>query len=161
MGEFDRALAGARDAPALIINVRDDNGGDTAVMPAIRRAGFRCHRLYALIAPPRGSASYRWPENIDPRGPWRYGGKVIILVDRWSESVAEGFAMALHEARDATVHDPDGWARRSGYQSSSAADNLDAQISAETVCRRDWKSAFRVQAGRACRSRNGFGGRSD
>jgi len=45
----------------------------------------------------------RWPEYIDPRGPWTYSGRLIVLVDRWSESVAEGFAMAMSETRGAIV----------------------------------------------------------
>jgi carboxyl-terminal processing protease len=135
VGEFDRALAGARDAPALIIDVRNDNGGDTAVMLPIAGRFLAARRLYAWMARRAGPhLGSRWPEYIDPRGPWRYGGKVIILVDRWSESVAEGFAMALHEARDATVvGTPMAGLGAAVIKNHLPQNDVDAQISAEPV----------------------------
>jgi carboxyl-terminal processing protease len=133
--EFDRALAGVRDAPALIIDVRNDNGGDTAVMLPIAGRFLAARRLYAWIARRAGPhLGSRWPEYIDPHGPWRYGGKVIILVDRWSESVAEGFAMALHEARDATVvGTPMAGLGAAVIKNHLPQNDVDAQISAEPV----------------------------
>jgi carboxyl-terminal processing protease len=133
--EFDRALAGVRDAPALIIDVRNDNGGDTAVMLPIAGRFLAARRLYAWMARRAGPhLGSRWPEYIDPHGPWRYGGKVIILVDRWSESVAEGFAMALHEARDATVvGTPMAGLGAAVIKNHLPQNDVDAQISAEPV----------------------------
>ena len=133
--EFDRALAGVRDAPALIIDVRNDNGGDTAVMLPIAGRFLAARRLYAWMARRAGPhLGSRWPEYIDPHGPWRYGGKVIILVDRWSESVAEGFAMALHDARDATVvGTPMAGLGAAVIKKHLPQNDVDAQISAEPV----------------------------
>jgi len=133
--EFDRALAVVRDAPALIIDVRNDNGGDTAVMLPIAGRFLAARRLYAWMARRAGPhLGSRWPEYIDPRGPWRYGGKVIILVDRWSESLAEGFAMALHEARDATVvGTPMAGLGAAVIKKHLPQNDVDAQISAEPV----------------------------
>jgi carboxyl-terminal processing protease len=133
--EFDRALAGVRDAPALIIDVRNDNGGDTAVMLPIAGRFLAARRLYAWMARRAGPhLGSRWPEYIDPRGPWRYGGKVIILVDRWSESLAEGFAMALHDARDATVvGTPMAGLGAAVIKNHLPQNDVDAQISAEPV----------------------------
>ena len=37
----------------------------------------------------------RRPEFVDARGPWTYSAPVVVLVDRFSVSMAEGFAMAL------------------------------------------------------------------
>lgn len=135
VGEFDRALATVRTAPALIIDVRNDGGGDTAVMRPIAGRFFATRRQYAWMArragPHLGSP---WPEYIDPRGPWRYGGKVVILVDRWSESVAEGFAMAMHEGCGAIVVGT----QMAGLGAAVVKNHLpqndvDAQISAEPV----------------------------
>jgi carboxyl-terminal processing protease len=133
--EFDRALAVVRDAPALIIDVRNDNGGDTAVMLPIAGRFLAARRLYAWMARRAGPhLGSRWPEYIDPHGPWRYGGKVIILVDRWSESVAEGFAMALHDARDATVvGTPMAGLGAAVIKKHLPQNDVDAQISAEPV----------------------------
>lgn len=135
VGEFDRALAAARNSPALIIDVRNDGGGDTAVMRPIAGRFLATRRLYAWMARRAGPhLGSRWPEYIDPRGPWRYDGKVVILVDRWSESVAEGFAMAMREARGAIVVGT----QMAGLGAAVIKDHLpqndvDAQISAEPV----------------------------
>ncbi len=134
-GEFDRALATARYAPALIIDVRNDGGGDTAVMRPIAGRFFATRRLYAWMARRAGAhLGPRWPEYIDPRGPWRYDGKVVILVDRWSESVAEGFAMAMHEARGAiVVGTPMAGLGAAVIKAHLPQNDVDAQISAEPV----------------------------
>lgn len=133
--EFDRALAGARDAPALIIDVRNNNGGDTVVMRPIAGRFLATRRLYAWMARRAGPhLGNRWPEYIDPRGPWRYGGKVVILVDRWSESVAEGFAMAMHETRGAiVVGTPMAGLGAAVIKNHLPQNDVDAQISAEPV----------------------------
>jgi carboxyl-terminal processing protease len=135
VGEFDRALAGVRSSPALIVDVRNDNGGDTAVMRPIAGRFLAARRLYAWMARRAGPhLGSRWPEYIDPRGPWRYGGKVVILVDRWSESVAEGFAMALHETRGAiVVGTPMAGLGAAVIKSHLPQNDVDAQISAEPV----------------------------
>lgn len=133
--EFDRALAGARNAPVLIIDVRNDSGGDTAVMRPIAGRFLAARRLYAWMARRAGpNLGTRWPEYIDPRGPWRYEGKVVILVDRWSESVAEGFAMAMHETRGAiVVGTPMAGLGAAVIKNHLPQNDVDAQISAEPV----------------------------
>jgi len=135
VSEFDRALETVRNTSALIIDVRDDGGGDTAVMRPIAGRFFATRRLYAWMARRAGPhLGSRWPEYIDPRGPWRYGGKVVILVDRWSESVAEGFAMAMHEARGAiVVGTPMAGLGAAVIKDHLSQNDVDAQISAEPV----------------------------
>ncbi len=42
-------------------------------------------------------------EYVSPRGPFRYSGRVRILVDHWTGSAADGFAMGLEAMDVATV----------------------------------------------------------
>jgi carboxyl-terminal processing protease len=135
VGEFDRALARARNAPVLIIDVRNDGGGDTVVMKPIAGRFLAARRLYAWMTRRAGPhLGRRWPEYIDPRGPWRYEGKVVVLVDRWSESVAEGFAMAMHETRGAVVvGTPMAGLGAAVVKNHLPQNDVDAQISAEPV----------------------------
>jgi carboxyl-terminal processing protease len=96
VGLFDRALEDLRPARALVIDVRDNSGGDTAIsLPILGR--LVANRVqYAWMAKRQGPGlSPRWPEFIDPRGPWRFTGNVVVAVNHWSESLAEGVAMAL------------------------------------------------------------------
>jgi carboxyl-terminal processing protease len=96
VGLFDRSLEDFRGARALVIDVRDNSGGDTAVaVPILGRLVAR-RVQYAWMAKRQGPGfSARWPEFIDSRGPWTFTGKVVVAVNHWSESLAEGVAMAL------------------------------------------------------------------
>jgi carboxyl-terminal processing protease len=96
VGQFDRSLEDFRTARTLILDVRDNSGGDTAIsLPILGRlVGER--QQYAWMAKRQGPGlGARWPEFIDPRGPWTFSGKVVVAVNHWSESLAEGVAMAL------------------------------------------------------------------
>lgn len=95
---FDAALERHRDAPGLILDVRENGGGDTAVGVPILGRFFEKRTLYAHMARRQGAGmSARWDEYIEPRGPWTYTRPLVVLVDHFSESFAEGFAMALQE----------------------------------------------------------------
>jgi carboxyl-terminal processing protease len=39
--------------------------------------------------------SVPWTEAVDPRGPFTYVNPVVVLVDHWSASMAEGFPMGM------------------------------------------------------------------
>jgi hypothetical protein len=45
----------------------------------------------------------RWAEFVEPRGPWTYEAKVVVAVDRFSVSMAKGFAMAMDGMKRGTV----------------------------------------------------------
>ncbi|MGR4064883.1 MAG: S41 family peptidase [Vulcanimicrobiaceae bacterium] len=101
---FDEALEQLKDTKALVVDLRDNSGGDTDVTLPIMGRFLTQRKQYAWMARRQGAGlGARWPEYIAPRGPWTYRGKVVILVDRWTESVAEGFAMGLEETRGAIV----------------------------------------------------------
>ena len=96
VGLFDRSLENFRAARALIIDVRDNSGGDTAIAIPILGRLIAKRSQYAWMAKRQGPGlSARWPEFIQPRGPWTFTGKVVVAVNHWSESLAEGVAMAL------------------------------------------------------------------
>lgn len=101
---FDRELERFRGAPALVIDVRDNPGGDTAVARPIMGRLIDRRRQYAWMRRREGaSLGPRWAEYVDPRGPWTYRGRVAVVVNHFSESMAEGFAMGLDGMGRATV----------------------------------------------------------
>jgi carboxyl-terminal processing protease len=101
---FDRALEALRTARAIVIDVRDNPGGDTAVARPIMGRLIDRRQQYAWMARRDGATlGRRWPEYVDPRGPWTYQGPVAVLVNHFSESMAEGFAMGLAGMKRATV----------------------------------------------------------
>ncbi len=94
--QFDAALETLRDSLGLIIDVRRNGGGDTAVAKPIMGRFIHETRLYAHMRRREGSGlSDRWREEVEPRGPFTYDRPVVVLTDFWSASLAEGFAMGM------------------------------------------------------------------
>jgi carboxyl-terminal processing protease len=101
---FDNALAGLRESRGLVIDVRQNGGGDTAVARPIMGRFLSEQKPYALMRRrERAGLSAPWREWVDPRGPFTYGGRVIVLVDPWSASLAEGFAMGMRGLERAMI----------------------------------------------------------
>jgi carboxyl-terminal processing protease len=135
VGLFDLALEDFRTARGLILDVRDNSGGDTAVSLPILGRLIADRRQYAWMAKRRGPGlGARWPEFIDPRGPWTFTGKVVVAVNHWSESLAEGVAMALSGIGRARVVGTTMAGLGAGVRRFHLpASNLDVQYSAEPV----------------------------
>ncbi len=101
---FDRALAALRKSRALLLDVRDNGGGDTAVARPIMGRFIRTTAPYARMRKREGRGlSAPWVESVAPRGPFRYDGDLAVLVNGFSASMAEGFAMGLRGLGRAVV----------------------------------------------------------
>ena len=93
---FDRALEALRNTRGLIVDVRSNAGGDTVIARPIIGRFITARTQYAWMTSRDGPGlGPRRPEFVDARGPWTYSAPVVVLVDRFSVSMAEGFAMAL------------------------------------------------------------------
>lgn len=93
---FDAGLAELRDAPALIIDVRNNGGGDTAVARPIMGRFIADTRPYARMRRRAGAGlGPAWTEFVEPRGPFTYDRPVVVLCHHWSASMAEGFPMGM------------------------------------------------------------------
>lgn len=101
---FDQALAEFRDAPGLIIDVRDNGGGDTAIARPIMGRFISETKPYAQMRrrQGRGLGDF-WTETVEPRGPFTYVRPVVVLTNHWSGSMAEGFPMGMRGLGRATV----------------------------------------------------------
>jgi carboxyl-terminal processing protease len=101
---FDHALAELRDCRGLLIDVRQNGGGDTAVARPIMGRFIVEPKPYAMMrrraAAGLGAA---WMESVEPRGPFTYAKPVVVLVDHWSGSMAEGFPMGMRGVGRATI----------------------------------------------------------
>lgn len=101
---FDAALTAFRDAPALLIDVRGNGGGDTAVARPIMGRFITARMPYAYMRRRAGAGlGERWTEYVEPRGPFTYTRPVIVLCDHWSGSMAEGFPMGMRGLGRATI----------------------------------------------------------
>jgi len=89
---FDQALSDFRDTRGLIIDVRNNGGGDTAIAKPIMGRFISQPRPYALMRRREGEGlSDPWTEILEPRGPFTYTQPVVVLTSHWSASMAEGF----------------------------------------------------------------------
>lgn len=101
---FDAALAKLAEARALILDVRGNGGGDTAVARPIMGRFIAERRPYALMRRRQGRGlGAPWTEYVDPRGPFTFTRPVVVLTDRWSGSMAEGFPMGMRGLGRATI----------------------------------------------------------
>ncbi len=101
---FDAALLRFREAPGLIIDVRQNGGGDTAVARPIMGRFIADQKPYARMRRRDGDhLSDPWTEVVDPRGPFTYTGPVVVLTTRWSASMAEGFPMGMRGIGRASI----------------------------------------------------------
>lgn len=93
---FDKALMALKDTPGLIIDVRSNGGGDTAVARPIMGRFISTPKPYAKMRRRSGgNLSPAWVEYVKPRGPFTYTKPVVVLADHWSGSMAEGFPMGM------------------------------------------------------------------
>jgi carboxyl-terminal processing protease len=101
---FDAALATLHETRGLILDARDNGGGDTAVARPIMGRFIAERKPYALMRRREGpSLSAAWTEYVDPRGPFTYAAPVIVLTNRWSGSMAEGFPMGMRDIGRARI----------------------------------------------------------
>lgn len=103
---FDAALEQLRDSPGLIIDTRDNGGGDTSVARPIMGRFITARKPYALMRRRSGQGialTDPWTEYVEPRGPFTYTQPVVVLANHWSASMAEGFPMGMKGIGRATV----------------------------------------------------------
>lgn len=101
---FDRALLELREAAGLIIDVRQNGGGDTAVARPIMGRFVKEQKPYALMRRREGATlGPSWVEYVNPRGPFTYERPVVVLCNHWSASMAEGFPMGMRGIGRATI----------------------------------------------------------
>lgn len=95
---FDAALEALKDSPGLIIDARDNGGGDTAIARPIMGRFIKERLPYALMRRRSGQGvglTDPWTEYVDPQGPFTYEKPVVVLQNHWSGSMAEGFPMGM------------------------------------------------------------------
>jgi carboxyl-terminal processing protease len=104
---FDRALDRIKDAPGLIVDLRDTpSGGISTVALGIlgrfieTRAPYQMHRIPNYGRP---DVERVWLEEASPRGPFPYTKPLVIIADHWTGSMGEGIAVGFDGLKRATV----------------------------------------------------------
>jgi carboxyl-terminal processing protease len=97
VGAVDRVLEQLRAAQEFEIDVRGNPGGDTIITRPILGRFIDKKTAYAKMTKRIVGKGFvkPWTEFVMPRGQWTAKQSVIVRVDRWTMSAAEGFAMAF------------------------------------------------------------------
>jgi carboxyl-terminal processing protease len=101
IAEFDAAMAEARPAERIVIDLTETpSGGNTVVARAlmgwfVTRA--RSYQIHSLPAEERATGVPRqWVEQVLPRAGKSHRGPVMVRVGRWTGSMGEGLAIGFH-----------------------------------------------------------------
>jgi carboxyl-terminal processing protease len=97
--EFRKSLAGLRDAPGLVIDLRGNGGGETRVMLDIAGNFFEREMYYGGFRNRAGEVQ----KYHTRRNPEAYRGGVVVLVDEESGSATETFAAFMQETGRARI----------------------------------------------------------
>ncbi len=146
VSQVDQALEKLRTTRALIIDVRSNMGGDTLVARPIMGRFVSKRLQYAWMSRRQGqSLGQTWPEYVDPRGPFTYRAPIVILVDRFSVSMAEGFAMGMKGMKRAQIVGTKMAGLGAAIQRITLPHSqISAQISAEPVYHVDGTPRWRI-----------------
>lgn len=117
VASFDQFLERVRASPALIIDVRDNGGGsDQLANEVVGR--FIARPVISSISFHREAPTLKFERTVDwtlPRGPWRFAGRVAVLIDEGCMSACEHFVSGMIEAGALTCGTPTsgagGWIR--------------------------------------------------
>lgn len=105
--DFDAAFERYRNAPAIILDVRPNPGGNDAL--AFEIAGrFTASTINAGYVKFRNGPSHSdfgspTTRTVSPRGPWAYSGKVYLLIGRACASSNESFIVAMGQLPNVTL----------------------------------------------------------
>ena len=97
--EFDDALEEMRDTRGLIVDVRMNSGGDSLLAAMIAGRFVDKARTYLYYrhrkGPARTDLTEKIPQQVCPRGPWRYDRPVILLMGQKCLSANESFCAQM------------------------------------------------------------------
>jgi carboxyl-terminal processing protease len=98
--EFDRALEALRDAPGLILDIRDNPGGfgQPQVVGRLLQERTLCAITFQKNGPGHRDLQ-RQEAFLEPAGPWQYSGPVALLVNDVTGSAADLFTCFLRSAK--------------------------------------------------------------
>lgn len=97
--EFDDALEQMRDTRGLIVDVRMNSGGDSLLAAMVAGRFVDKARTYLYYrhrnGPARTDLTEKIPQQVNPRGPWRYDRPVILLMGQKCLSANESFCAQM------------------------------------------------------------------
>ncbi len=105
--DIDAALARLADVRALIVDIRDNPGGQASNVLAVAGRFADRERTYAFWrfrdGPGHDDFTPFEPQGVSPASPRRFTGPVVVLTNRKSASAAEVFVLAMRAFPAVTI----------------------------------------------------------
>lgn len=105
--DFDDLLAAHRDAPAIIIDVRMNGGGNDALAYQVAGRFTSTSQLGGYYQFRNGlrhdAFTAMTPRSVVPRGTWQFTRPVVLVTGRGAFSSTEGFVSAMRALPNVTV----------------------------------------------------------
>lgn len=106
-GEMDEAIAAMPQAKSMIVDVRDNRGGTTALSTSIAGRFTASSRTYGWVrlrnGPKHDDFTDYIEETVSPAGAKKFRGPVYVLTNRRDFSSAEDFVLAMRALPQVTV----------------------------------------------------------
>jgi C-terminal processing protease CtpA/Prc len=106
-GDADVALEALKGAESIIVDVRNNPGGNYTVAKSVAGRFADDSRTFGYLklrnGPSRGDFTGYLPERVSPDGPRQFRGRVFVLANRRTVSAAENFVLAMRALPSVTV----------------------------------------------------------
>jgi carboxyl-terminal processing protease len=105
--DFDAALERFRNAPAIILDVRMNPGGNDSLALDVAGRFARTSVVFGYVqfrsGPSHNDFGPATTRTLNARGPWQYGGQVLLLIGRRCASSNESFIAAMGQLPNVTL----------------------------------------------------------
>jgi C-terminal processing protease CtpA/Prc len=121
---LDQIIGKLKDTKGLVIDIRDNPGGNDAAAQYVAGRFAAERKLYMTVRKKSGPGAADFgetiPWHVEPTGGTRYTKPVILLTSRWTQSAGETFSLAMQELSNVT--------QLGDYTSGAFSDNISREL---------------------------------
>lgn len=121
---LDQILDELQDTKGLVIDIRDNPGGNDATAQWVAGRFATQQKLYMTVRKKSGPAHSDFTEPfewlVQPTGKSQYTSPVILLTSRWTQSAGETFTLAMQQLNNVT--------QLGDYTSGAFSDNISREL---------------------------------
>jgi carboxyl-terminal processing protease len=121
---LDQILEALEDTEGLVIDIRDNPGGNDVAAQYVAGRFAAERKLYMTVRKKSGPGPHDFtqaiPWYVEPTGGTRYTRPIVLLTSRWTQSAGETFCLAMQELAHVT--------QLGDYTSGAFSDNISREL---------------------------------